>query len=210
MTTLDHQLATAAARKSATIPESFTTARLLVRRSRVSDLDASFAVSQQSATELAAWMPWAYPEPLRSSMEIYYSTVEAKWDSREMLDFQVIESATQTLVGKVGLHHIDWLVPKFEIGYWVGTPFTGRGFCQEAVAGLVTYARDALGAKRIEIRSQPGNKRSRAVAERCGFMLEGISRHYMRAADNSLADSCAYAKVFDDVEESSGWCGSRA
>jgi ribosomal-protein-serine acetyltransferase len=210
MTTLDQQLASAAARKAEAIPESFETARLIVRRSRTNDLDESFALSLTSENELAAWMPWAFPKPLRTSMETYFSTVEEKWNEREMLDFQVIEKSTNALVGKVGLHHIDWVVPKFEIGYWLGTPFVGRGYCQEAVEGLVAYACDALGAKRIEIRSQPANRRSRAVAERCGFALEGIARHYMRAADNSLADSCAYAKVFDDVPESSGWCGSRA
>jgi RimJ/RimL family protein N-acetyltransferase len=54
---------------------------------------------------------------------------------------------------------------------------------------------------RLEIRSAVENARSRAVAERCGFLLEGIMRANTwgpgaDAADLRVRDSCLYAKVF--------------
>jgi RimJ/RimL family protein N-acetyltransferase len=197
MTSLDHQLASANQRKSQQIAPSFETARLVIRSSTAADLDVTYAVAQGSAKELSDWMPWAHPTPARESMAQYFSTCEEKWRNREMLDFQWIEKATGELVGKGAFHHIDWMLPKFEIGYWLNTGYTGRGFCSEAVMGLVDFARTELGAVRLEIRSQPANERSRAVAERCGFVLEGVARSAILGADNSLRDACMYAKVFE-------------
>ena len=197
MTSLDHQIEASAARKLREIPTSFETERLLIRAGTLADLDITYLAAQESATELRAWMPWAHPSPLRTSMEKYFSTCEEKWRTREMLDFQWIEKASGKLIGKGGFHHIDWMIPKLEIGYWLRTSHAGKGFCTEAVNGLVEYAKAELGAERLEICSDPRNKKSRAVAERCGFVLEGILKQNMRAPDGNLRDSCMYAKVFD-------------
>jgi RimJ/RimL family protein N-acetyltransferase len=198
MTALDDQFALAASRKAKSIPLQFETSRLLLRAGVAADLDETFRVGQVSADALREWMPWAHPAPLRESMEKYFSSIEEKWDAREQLDFQWIEKSTGALVGKGGFHHIDWTIPKFEIGYWLSTEHVGKGYCTEAVMGLVEFARTILGAKRLEIRSQPLNVRSRAVAERCGFTLEGINRSALVGADGSLRDACMYALIFDD------------
>jgi RimJ/RimL family protein N-acetyltransferase len=57
-------------------------------------------------------------------------------------------------------------------------------------------ARSALGAVRLEIRSDARNAASRRVAEKCGFELEGILRRARRDAAGDLADACVYARVF--------------
>jgi RimJ/RimL family protein N-acetyltransferase len=195
MTALDRQFADAAARKAVAIPTEFETERLLVRASIAADLGASHALAERSAAELMQWMPWAYPQPLRASMQNYFDTVEQKWNAREQLDFQWVDKSSGELIGKGGFHHIDWTIPKFEIGYWLGTPFNRRGYCTEAVKGLVDYAFTHLGAGRLEIRSQPANRRSCAVAERAGFVLEGVLRQSLVRVDGSLGDACMYAKL---------------
>jgi RimJ/RimL family protein N-acetyltransferase len=195
MTALDRQFADAAARKALVIPAQVETQRLILRASAADDLDASHDLAERSAAELAPWMPWAYPEPLRASMKNYFDTVEQKWDAREQLDFQWFEKASGALIGKGGFHHIDWTIPKFEIGYWLGTPYSGRGYCTEAVNGLAAFAFAHLGAGRLEIRSQPTNRRSCAVAERAGFVLEGVSRQSLVRVDGTLGDACMYAKL---------------
>jgi RimJ/RimL family protein N-acetyltransferase len=197
MTSIDRQIEASAARKLREIPTSFETERLLIRAGTLADLDTTYSAAQESADELSEWMPWAHPSPLRESMEKYFSTSEDKWRTREMLDFQWIEKSSGELIGKGGFHHIDWMIPKFEIGYWLKTSSTRKGFCTEAVNGLVQFAKTELHAKRLEIRSQPANARSRAVAECCGFVLEGVLRSSLLGADGALRDSCMYALVFD-------------
>ena len=72
-----------------------------------------------------------------------------------------------------------------------------RGYCSEAVHALVSFSKQQLGARRLEICSDPRNGKSRRVAERCGFELEGILRQNMRDPYGGLRDSCMYAMVFE-------------
>jgi ribosomal-protein-serine acetyltransferase len=66
---------------------------------------------------------------------------------REDLLLLLLLRGTRTLVGGSGLHRIDWEVPKFEIGYWCPTRFTGQGYVTEAMRGIAAFAFDALGAR---------------------------------------------------------------
>jgi RimJ/RimL family protein N-acetyltransferase len=179
------------------IPEEIETARLILRAGKTSDAAMTFEAVVESLNELKPWMPWVHPDSTIESITTYHSTVQAKWHAREMLDFQWIEKASGRLAGKGGFHHIDWAVPKLEIGYWLRTSMVGKGYCTEAVSALVAFAQHSLGAKRLEICNDPKNERSRRVAEHCGFTLEGILKKNMRDPYGALRDSCVYAKVFE-------------
>jgi RimJ/RimL family protein N-acetyltransferase len=93
------------------------------------------------------------------------------------------------------LQGIDWEVPKFEIGYWCRTRFTGHGYTTEAVRGITAFAFEALGARRVEIRCDSRNLPSARVAERAGFRLEGELRNNEIATDRGLRDTLIYAMV---------------
>lgn len=178
------------------IPEAVDTPRLALRATRAgagADINAAFA---ESRDHLRPWMPWARNPMSVEQSEEHCRTMQARWHAREELDFCFHSREDGVLVGKGGLHTIDWGVPKFEIGYWIRSSRTGRGFATEAALGLVELARAHLGALRIEITSDARNAASRRVAEKCGFALEGIRRRSRRDAEGGLADSCMYARVF--------------
>jgi ribosomal-protein-serine acetyltransferase len=80
------------------------------------------------------------------------------------------------LCGLCGTHTIQWSNRKTEIGYWLSERWQGRGLMTRAVRGLGAYCVHSLGLNRLEIRAATDNQRSRAVAERLGFKLEGVSR----------------------------------
>jgi len=48
---------------------------------------------------------------------------------------------------------------------------------------------------RVEIRCDAMNQRSRALAERAGFSLEGILKNECRNPQGGLRDTCVYACV---------------
>ena len=178
------------------IPEEIETERMILRAVKAGDGAATFEAVFESVNELAPWMPWAHPEPQLKGSVAFNASAQAKWYSREMLDFQWIDKASGRLIGKGGFHTIDWSVPKLEVGYWVRTSMAGKGYCTEAVMALVNFANTELGAHRLEITSDPRNGPSRKVAEKCGFSLEGILRKNMRDPYGGLRDSCMYAFTF--------------
>jgi RimJ/RimL family protein N-acetyltransferase len=177
-------------------PDSFETERLTIRAPRAGDGAEVNAAVLESLTELRPWMPWARTAPTLEESEANIRGAVAKFLSREDLRLLLFLKNTGTLIGSSGLHRIDWSVPRFEIGYWVRMSHAGRGYITEAVTGITAFARDHLGARRVEIRMDARNERSWRVAERAGFTLEGVIRHERRALNGTLSDGRIYAKIF--------------
>jgi ribosomal-protein-serine acetyltransferase len=81
-----------------------------------------------------------------------------------------------TLCGSVRLKDIDHGNRKAQIGYFIGSQFAGRGFVTSEVSAVLAYCFGPLGLNRIELRCALGNQRSKRVAERLGFVHEGLLR----------------------------------
>ena len=60
-----------------------------------------------------------------------------------------------------------------EIGYWLAEHHAGRGVMTRCCLAVIDYGIGELGLHRIQILADALNRRSRAVAERLGFTLEG-------------------------------------
>ena len=177
------------------VPEEIVTERLVLRATRAG-MGATVAEAvRESRKELERWMAWARTARSASESERHCREMQLRWHAREEFDFCFHRRSDGRLVGKGGLHTIDWSIPKFEIGYWIRTSSMGQGFATEATLALTGLARERLGANRIEIASDARNAASRRVAEKSGFELEGIRRSSRRDAKGKLADSCLYARV---------------
>ena len=178
------------------IPEALESPRLTLRATRAGMGGVVNAAVLESFGMLKPWMPWAQEPQSLEAAEEHCRDMQAKWHAREVLDFCFHRREDGVLVGKGGLHTIDWTIPKFEIGYWVRASCMGRGYATEATTALTGFARDALRARRVEITSDARNAASRRVAEKAGFVLEGIRRQSRRDTAGELSDSCMYARTF--------------
>jgi RimJ/RimL family protein N-acetyltransferase len=63
-----------------------------------------------------------------------------------------------------------------ELGYIVAPGARGRGVASEALRQLTDWAFAELGALRIELWISVANEPSKRVAERCGYVREGVLR----------------------------------
>lgn len=179
-------------------PDYLETERLIIRAPRPGDGAAGNEAIRESEQALKPWMLWVTPLPAPEDTEEVYRRMAAQWLTRESLPMILIRKADGLFVGGSGLMCRDWSVPFFEIGYWVRTRLQGQGYITEAVRAQTRFALDVLGARRIEIRMDARNGRSKAVAERAGYTLEGRLRHAARAVDGTLADLLIYARTADD------------
>lgn len=184
-------------------PDIIDTPRLLIRAPRPGDGAAANAAIRESFDELHLWMPWAQSLPSVEETEAYARHAAASWLTRRDLPLFVFRREDGLLLGGSGLHHIDWSVPRLEIGYWLRTSQTGHGYMTECVQALTRFAFETLGAWRIEIRCDVRNTRSAAVAERAGYRLEARLRADVRAPDGSLRDTLLYARLRTDSAQSS-------
>lgn len=181
-------------------PDFIETERLLIRAPRPGDGTVVNKATRETIAELQPWMPWAQTEPTPEESEMYVRQGAADWLTRKNLPLLIFRRSDGLFLGGTGFHRIDWSIPRVEIGYWLRTSETGKGYMTEAVEGLTRFAFETLGAVRIEIRCDARNVASAAVAKRAGYTLEGTFRYDGRGADGSLRDTLIFACVRESPE----------
>lgn len=178
------------------VPETLETERLLLVSARAGDGASLNRAVLGALDHLRPWMPWARETPSVEQSEAVARRMQAQFLQREHLAYYVRERGADgrpgAILGGAGLHTLDWTVRRYEIGYWLGPAHTGRGLATETVAALVRLGFGALRARRMEIRTDARNTASRAVAERCGFLLEGLLRHEALDVAGEPCDTCIY------------------
>lgn len=176
-------------------PSEFYTQRLFIRMPMPGDGKVVHRAINASIKELRPWMSFVQTEQTERQMEANIRIAYIKFLKREDLRLLLFLKGTGEFIGSSGLHRIEWGVPKFEIGYWIHSQFSGKGYMTEAVEGIMGFAFNELKANRVEIRCDSKNVRSRAIPEKLGFKLEGILENNQLSVDETeLRDMCVYAK----------------
>ena len=106
------------------------------------------------------------------------------------------------LAGGVLFFPLEANIQATEIGYWLGQRFTGRGLMSRAVTAMLSYCFDALKLNRVALGADVNNIRSRALAERLGFVYEGIRRNAWFLG-NEWIDLAYYAMLKSDWQKQS-------
>ena len=176
------------------LPELLESERLSLRCPREDDAPAVLEAIRETFDDLHAWLPWAERLPTLEEQCVHAAASRRRFEASEDFTLYLFERAGGSFVGGSGLHRIDWSVPRFEIGYWVRASRQGRGYAAEVTRTLAAAAFERLGAARVEIRADPRNARSRRVAERAGFELEGVLRRDVRHR-GELRDTAVYARL---------------
>jgi ribosomal-protein-serine acetyltransferase len=135
-------------------------------------------------------MPWAAGSTLDTTREFIRSR---RLEFARSGGFSSVIVERDRLVGSIGLPNVDHDRRSCEIGYWLGRSGHGRGTATLAVRALIDHAFGAGQLNRVVIRAGVGNLRSRAVAERLGFTLEGVLRQAERHPDGHYVDLAVYS-----------------
>lgn len=149
---------------------------------------ALYLAVDRNRAHLRRFLPWLDSTRSPSDIEAFRRRTQAQEREGSGL-VRVIEHQDQ-IGGIVGFNVIDQFNRRAELGYWIDRTLEGRGVCRRACAQLIRYAFDELDLNRISIAAALDNRRSRALAERLGFTLEGVRREaewlYDRYVDHAL------------------------
>jgi ribosomal-protein-serine acetyltransferase len=132
------------------------------------DASAIAEAVRASLTELEPWMPWA--------SFAYDEAAALEWIAQPGEHPFLIDDGTGRVIGSCGLHGVDALNLRANLGYWVRTDCTGRGVATAATRLLVVHGIGTLRLQRLEIVMSVHNDASRRVAERAGAIHEGVLR----------------------------------
>jgi RimJ/RimL family protein N-acetyltransferase len=151
------------------LPDRLDAGAIELHRWRPAHAPGLCAAVSASLDELRPWMPWAQEEPTVEGHVAVLADGEDRFDQDLEWQYVVVEPPTGQVAGAVGLHRRGGPAT-VEIGYWIRTDATGRGYATMASRALTGAAFTHLThVDTVEIRMDRGNRRSAAVPPRLGF-----------------------------------------
>jgi [ribosomal protein S5]-alanine N-acetyltransferase len=106
----------------------------------------------------------------------------------------VVPRGMRVPVGYVGALWIAEPAGRASIGYWTGAGYRRHGFTADAVRVAAQWLLGAGQVARLEAFIEPGNVGSIRVAERAGFVREGLMRSFAPLGGQRV-DAYLYAKI---------------
>ncbi|MCC6682123.1 MAG: GNAT family N-acetyltransferase [Phycisphaeraceae bacterium] len=88
-----------------------------------------------------------------------------------------------------------------EIGFWLDAGCEGKGVMTKSAGFLMDYAFAELAMRRVQMKADVTNTRSRAVIERLGLTFEGVIRSAYRMPDGRYVDAAMYSMLDDQWKE---------
>lgn len=94
----------------------------------------------------------------------------------QSLELVIADRGDDRLLGMIGLVADRHDALRAEIGYWVAPDARGGGVATRALALLSRWSVTDGGFERLDLQAATANIASLRVAERCGFVREGVLR----------------------------------
>jgi len=170
---------------------------LVLRPLESTDAAALFRLIDADRQRLGRWLPWV--EETRTEIDTVRFIADAADERRRRRSLVLGIAVEGVLCGTLGLHYVDWFDRSAEIGYWITSDREGRGYVTRAVRCMLDVAFGAAGLHRVVIRCAVENVRSRRVAERLGFRVEGLL-HEAQWVGGRFLDQHLYALLRRDFE----------
>jgi len=122
----------------------------------------------------------------------HLADVIAKAEKNNYFPFIIIDDRFQKVIGSIQIKSVDWSIPKGELGYYIDQQYEGKGVITAAVSLIIDFSFNQLGLNKLFIRTYEGNIGSRKIAEKNGFVVEGIIRCDYKTTSGWLIDTMYY------------------
>jgi RimJ/RimL family protein N-acetyltransferase len=149
-----------------------------LRRWRASDTDQMVAGFSDALCQQFSW-PRVEAYTKAHALENFAEQECARLRG-EGLSLAVVDAGNLDRVwGAASIYDVNLDEGRAAVGYWLAPEVRGRGIAMRTVRLLAGWAFDQLAVARLELTCSPDNAASQRVAERCGFVREGVLRSHI-------------------------------
>lgn len=152
------------------------TSRLILRplcRDDIPQLLPLIGAREVAATTLRIPHPYTEEDAIKF---LEYS--DSVWQKREGARFGIFLTESERLCGGIGLAaHSEH--NRAELGYWIGVPFWGNGYCTEAAREVLRFGFENLRLHRIDAGHFANNPASGRILQKLGMKHEGTTREHV-------------------------------
>jgi RimJ/RimL family protein N-acetyltransferase len=162
------------------------------------DVDDMGALADDPEVARFTYVPVPLPEDFgRQWVERYVSG----WKEGTLAGFAVRPSRGEEFLGFAAVVRFDVDGREGELGFIVAPAARGRGVASRALILLSRWALGPVGLERVELRIDAENAGSLRVAERAGFLREGVLRS-VHLKQGIRIDQAVYSLLARDAEPS--------
>jgi RimJ/RimL family protein N-acetyltransferase len=154
---------------------SLSTDRLVLRP--FDDQDVPELAEMMNDELVTAWTSVPHPYTEKDALDWATRIAPEERTEGRGIAFAVAEFLTQRLVGIVHLQHTDWRILSAEVSYVTAPWARGEGYATEAVLAVARWLFDSRKFERLELRTAADNAASQQVAQKVGFISEGVLRN---------------------------------
>jgi ribosomal-protein-serine acetyltransferase len=154
-------------------PEEVDAGPIVLRRWQADWASDLLAAVRASLPQLqASGAEWAEDDYSLDSAHEYMDRVARNWAEQSSFSYAIITLPDGEVIGAASL--MTRMGPGvLEIGYWVHSDYTGRGYATAAAVALTQVALSMDTVEKVAIRHDARNRASARVAERAGYVEVG-------------------------------------
>ena len=149
------------------------------------------------------WLsPWEATSPLAEEQRalptyvemVNYHRKEGKAGRSYSFALWFRDQSREGLIGQITLGGVSYGAYRgAHIGYWIDEAHANKGITTRAVRELTRFGLEDLRLHRIEIALRPENSASKRVAEKAGYVFEGLRPRYLHI-DGGWRDHIVFVK----------------
>lgn len=148
---------------------------IYLRELRKSDLEGNWFTWFNNKNITKYQDKGTFPNSVEKQSQYYEYLLQSTKD----VVFAIIEKKTEKHIGNIGVHQIDYIHRRCEVGIVIGeNEFQGRGYAFICINAIKEYIFNTLNLRRITVFIMSENISSIKSFEKCGFSKEGIMKEY--------------------------------
>ncbi|MBQ7304264.1 MAG: GNAT family N-acetyltransferase [Alphaproteobacteria bacterium] len=127
------------------------------------------------------WLDWVADTKSMEDSLLFLEKVDKDWQDDNQFVYEIM--VDNNFIGLISVINVSWQHKKAEIGYWLDTDYTGKGYMSQAVL-LIEKELFGKGFNKIVIHTDVLNIKSAAIPKRLGYKLDGILRQDVYSKPN--------------------------
>ena len=172
------------------------TERLILRSLTLEDApDVQRLAGEYDVAATLSNMPHPYEDGMA---EEWMRSCSEKFEKNEALNFAITLKTEKQFIGGIEIR-LDPEIENGELGFWIGKPYWGCGYCTEAAKVVVAYGFEVLKLDRICAYYFEHNLASGRVLQKIGMHYEGCLEKYVQKW-NKCEDLIGYGMLKADFD----------
>lgn len=116
------------------------------------------------------------PIKTKEQAEKYLKRLIHGYDNKIFLRWAIAKKDTDQLIGLISIHYIDYTSRNSKIGYILNRSYWNQNIMTQVLQPSLKFLFEEAKFHRIEAEIDPGNVASMKLAQKLGFIKEGIRR----------------------------------